>query len=61
MSGSVFKNAGDYIGLTLINVEQTSWYAPGVGLVKIERLETTQRKVLDKGSLLIELAEFQSG
>lgn len=61
MSGSIFKNAGDYIGLTLINVEQTNWYAPGVGLVKMERLETTQRKVLDKGSLLIELAEFQSG
>jgi uncharacterized protein DUF3108 len=61
MSGFVFKNAGNYIGLTMVSVEQTNWYAPGVGLVKMERLETTQRKALDKGTLLIELAKFESG
>lgn len=61
MSGSTFKNAGKYVGLTLVNVEQINWYAPGIGLVKMERLETTQRKALDKGTLLIELAEFEPG
>ncbi len=61
MSGFAFKNLGNNIGLTMVSVEQTNWYAPGVGLVKMERLETTQRKALDKGSLSIELAGFESG
>lgn len=61
MSGSAFKDAGNYVGMTLVNVEQTSWYAKGVGLVKMERVETTQSEALDKGSLLIELAEYKSG
>jgi hypothetical protein len=61
MSGSSFKDAGNYVGLTLVNVEQTSWYAPGVGLVKLERIETTRSAALDKGTLSIELAEFKSG
>ncbi len=61
MSGSSFKDAGNYVGLTLVNVEQTSWYAPGVGLVKMKRVETTQSDALDKGTLVIELAEFERG
>jgi hypothetical protein len=61
MSGFAFKDAGNYIGLTMVSVEQSNWYAPDVGLVKMERLETTQRKALDKGSISIELAEFESG
>ena len=58
MSGSTYKDAGNYVGLTIVNVEQTNWYAKGIGLVKMERLETTKSDALDKGSLLIELAEF---
>lgn len=61
MSGSTFKDAGNYVGLTLVNVEQTSWYAPGIGLIKMERIETTRSDALDKGTLLIELAEFEAG
>ena len=60
-TGSVFKDAGNYVGLTVVNVEQNNWYAPGVGLVKLERTETTQRQALDKGSLLVELTNFKSG
>ncbi len=60
-SGSMMKDAGNYVGLTLVNVEETSWYAPGVGLVKLERIETTQSDALDQGSLLIELADFETG
>jgi len=61
MSGFAFKDAGNYIGLTMVSVKQMNWYASGIGLVKMERLETTERKALDKGSLLIELAKFESG
>ena len=61
MTGSSFKDAGNYVGLTLVNVEQTSWYAPGVGLIKMERVETTKSDALDRGTLLIELAEYESG
>jgi hypothetical protein len=61
MSGSSFKDAGNYVGLTLVNVEQTSWYAPDVGLVKMQRIETTQSDALDKGTLLIDLADFDEG
>jgi len=61
MNGFAFKDAGNYIGLTMVTVEQSSWYAPGVGLVKVERVETTERKALDRGSLSIELAKFEPG
>ncbi len=60
MSGFAFKDAGNYIGLTMVSVEQTNWYAPGVGLIKMERVETTARKALDKGSLTLELASYES-
>ena len=61
MIGSAYKDAGNYVGLTLVNVEQTNWYSSGVGLVKMERIETTQSDALDKGTLLVELPEFESG
>lgn len=60
MSGSSFKDAGNYVGLTLVNVEQNSWYAQGVGLIKMERIETTKSDALDKGTLLIELADYET-
>ncbi len=60
MKGSSFKDAGNYVGLTLVNVEQTSWYAKGVGLIKMKRVETTKSEALDKGTLLIELADFDT-
>ena len=47
--------------LKLRNVKQTNWYAPGVGLVKMERVETTRSDALDKGTLLVELTEFETG
>jgi len=61
MSGFDFKNIGKNLGVTMVSVEQTNWYALGVGLVKMERLETTGRKALKKGRLLIELSDFKSG
>lgn len=61
MTGSTMKDAGNYVGLTLVNVEETSWYAPEIGLIKLERVETTQSDALDVGTLLVELAEFETG
>ena len=61
MSGSVYKDAGNYVGLTVVSVKQSNWYAPGIGLVKMKRIETTERQALDKGTLLVELTNYNSG
>jgi uncharacterized protein DUF3108 len=61
MNGFEFKNIGNKLGITMVSVEQTNWYALGIGLVKMERLETTERKALKKGTLKIELSDFESG
>lgn len=53
--GSAYKNAGNYIGLTVVSIDETSWYAPGVGLVKMVREETTESHALDRGMMTIEL------
>lgn len=58
--GSEFKDAGNYIGRTVVRVKESSWYAPGVGLVKSVREETTESQALDRGELLIELELFES-
>ena len=58
--GSAYKDAGNYIGLTIVTVTETSWFAPGVGLVKSIREETTEQKALDRGELIIELESFTS-
>lgn len=58
--GSAYKDAGNYIGLTIVTVTETSWFAPGVGLVKSVREETTEQKALDRGELMIELESFTS-
>ncbi|MFL2555878.1 MAG: hypothetical protein ACJ0Q4_03370 [Gammaproteobacteria bacterium] len=60
MTGSSYKDAGNYVGLTLVSVEQTNWYAPGIGLIKTERIEKTKSDALDKGTLSIELTRFDS-
>lgn len=61
-------DAGNYIDRTDITVEQTDWYAPGVGLVKSVRKESTTSKVLNWGSMqtfagqiVFELEAFEHG
>ncbi len=61
MIGSAYKDTGDYTGLTVVSVKQTKWYAKGVGLIKMERLETAQSEALDGGSLSLELVNFDTG
>ena len=56
--GSGFYNAGNYIGKTIISIHDTSWYAPGVGLVKVIREEMTTSRALDLGTLVMELESY---
>ena len=44
-----------YIGDTQLRVRETSWYAPGVGLVKVSRREETDARLLKQGSYELEL------
>ncbi len=36
----------------------TEWYCPGVGLVRVERVETSPSKFMRGGSLTLELASY---
>lgn len=56
--GTTSKNVGFYVGQTDIRVENTEWYAPGVGLVKAVREETTTSTVLPRGSYELALTDF---
>lgn len=54
------RGTGRYKGMSAIlpadiSVEQTDWYAPGVGLVKTLRTERTTSIVVPKGEYLLEL------
>ncbi len=60
MSGNAFVDAGNYVGMTIVRVTETNWYAPGVGLVKSVREESTRHRALDKGGIILELESFRS-
>jgi hypothetical protein len=57
--GATSKNVGFYVGQTDIGVDNTAWYAPGVGLVKATRIETTTSRVLPRGSYEMTLNHFE--
>lgn len=59
LQGNEFINAGNYVGLTIVNIEETDWYAPGVGLVKSVRKESTASKALDRGEIILELESYR--
>lgn len=58
ISGDAFTNAGNYVGLTVVKINETNWYAAGIGLVKSVRHESTKSKALDKGEVLLELESY---
>lgn len=53
--GQVNIDAGNYVGRTNVTIESWDWYAPGVGLVKSSRRETTTSAALKFGEFLMEL------
>jgi len=57
--GKSFIDAGNYVGNTVVGIDETSWYAPGVGLIKSVRKETTTAKALDYGEIILELETFR--
>ena len=48
-------------GYKTVPVTQTEWYAPGVGLVKLERDEELNQSLFKGGKLSYELLEFSAG
>ena len=59
LKGDAFTNAGNYVGLTIVTITESNWYAPGVGLVKSVRQETTASKALDRGEISLELESYR--
>ena len=59
-TGSTNADVGNYIGHTQIEVRTLEWYAPGVGLVRLEREESTAADALAAGALSMELDFWQS-
>ena len=57
--GNIFTNAGNYVGLTIVNIDEIDWYAPGVGLIKSVRKEYTTSKALDQGEITLELEAYR--
>ncbi len=55
--GTGNANVRNYLGNTRVEIETTDWYAPGVGLVRAERRERTDKAALDHGALVLELQE----
>ena len=56
--GKTSTDVGNNIGHTEIEVTTKEWFAPQVGLVRMERSERTDAKFLNFGSLRMELDRF---
>lgn len=59
-NGFAFNSSINFIGRALVEIDQTSWYAPGVGLVKSVLIETTTSDALSRGELSMELESFSA-
>ncbi len=53
--GSTNADVGNYIGHATIEIRSREWFAPGVGLVRLERDERTDAAALSAGRLVMEL------
>lgn len=60
LRGSGFFDAGNYVGNTIVSIKENNWYAPGIGLVKSVREESTTSKALNKGTMTLELESFKN-
>lgn len=58
---STNASVGNYIGTTTVTIESLDWFAPGVGLVRSERVESTSNQALDAGRYAMELVAFRRG
>jgi len=53
--GSANADVGNYIGHATIEIRSREWFAPDVGLVRLERDERTDAAALSAGRLVMEL------
>lgn len=57
--GHINTDVGNYIGQVSIDIETSDWYAPGVGLVKMERTERTSSEAIKYGYMVLTLASHR--
>ena len=57
-NGFAFIKGNNYIGRVLVEIDQTNWYAAGVGLVKSVLIETSTSDSLSRGEIVTELEAF---
>jgi hypothetical protein len=57
--GRLYVLADARIGASEVIVTQTEWYAPGVGLVKLERSEPLSTQAIVGGEVSLELTSFK--
>ena len=56
----ITRYQGDNLILTsYVTVDHIDWYAPGVGLIKSQRVETTTSGVIPRGDYLLELQSYE--
>ncbi len=58
INGFAFIRGNNNIGRALVEIDQTNWYAPGVGLVKSVLIETSTNDALSRAELVTELKLF---
>ena len=59
LKGSGFYDAGNYVGHTIVSIDEERWYAPDVGLVKSVRKEKTTNNVITDGHIIMQLEKFR--
>lgn len=57
--GRLFVLADARIGASEVPITQTEWYAPGVGLVKLQRSEELKTEQIVGGEVTLELLRFE--
>lgn len=57
-SGFAFHSGSPFNTRTLIEIKQTKWYAPGVGLVKSTLVETSTSDAYARGEVIVELESY---
>ena len=59
-SGFAFHSGSSFNTRTLIEIKQTKWYAPGVGLIKSSLVETSTSDAFARGEIIVELESYSS-
>lgn len=54
-TASETRNAGTLIGEAHIRITVREWYAPGIGMVRMEREEIMDNAAIDRGTVVMEL------